>query len=190
MPRCRRRTIVIMAVVVGAASTLSGCASLLGRRRQAQDDRFETFSEYVPEKLEVRTDPEPLEKRMPGVHFASAHWVAQYRQEKREMLPYPDRPLWVNAVVSLDPEATRAFTEALTGEVERLPGIYSDLRQYVPKDDVFAAVAKEKANEIIDVEHMVQDDPGTTDTARFRMDQVAVCAGSNLLILIATEYHM
>ncbi|TFH52706.1 hypothetical protein E4J66_06455 [Actinomyces viscosus] len=55
-----------MAVVVGAASTLSGCASLLGRRRQTQDDRFETFSEYVPEKLEVRTDLEPLEKRMPG----------------------------------------------------------------------------------------------------------------------------
>ncbi|TFH50872.1 hypothetical protein E4J66_13825 [Actinomyces viscosus] len=106
------------------------------------------------------------------------------------MLPYPDRPLWVNAVVSLDPEATRAFTEASTGEVERLPGIYPDLRQYVPKDDVFATVAKEKANEILDVEHMVQDDPSTTDTDRFRTDQVAVCADSNLLILIATEHHM
>ena len=37
--------------------------------------------------LEIRTDLGRLDRRMPGVTISSAHWVMQYWQEKREVLP-------------------------------------------------------------------------------------------------------
>ena len=106
------------------------------------------------------------------------------------MLPSPDRPLWVNAVLVLDSETTKALAAVSTGKVDRLPGIYPDLRQYVPTGDVFSSVPKEKVDDIFDVDNMVQDDPNTTDVDRFGTDKVVVCAESNLLVLVATEYHM
>jgi len=180
---------IVAGVISGIAFVVGGCASLLGGKRQAQDDRFEKFSEYVPEKLGIRTELGPLEKRMPGIRLSGAHWVAQYQQKKHEVLPYPDRPLWVNAVLTLDPESTKAFAAAASGVADRLPGIYPDLRQYVPKGDVFTVVSKEKADEILDVDNMVQNDPSTTDADQFGTDKAVVCADSNLLILMATEYH-
>lgn len=193
----KRRSVVGMGALGGVVLALSGCAVPVenGRRRlssttQTSDGRFAEFTDYVPEKLEIRTDLGPLQRRMPGIGISSAHWVSQYQQEEREVMPYPDRPLWVNAVLTLDPEATRAFDEASSGKANPLPGIYPDLRQYVPKSGAFTTVPKEKANEILDVEHMIQDDPSTTDGDQFGTDQVAVCAESSLLILIATEHHM
>lgn len=181
---------LIAGIASGVVFAVGGCASMLGRQRRAQNDRFEEFSEYVPEKLDVRTDLDQLEKWMPGAHLSEAHWVMQYRQKKREMLPSPDRPLWVNAVLVLDSETTKALAAVSTGKVDRLPGIYPDLRQYVPTGDVFSSVPKEKVDDIFDVDNMVQDDPNTTDVDRFGTDKVVVCAESNLLVLVATEYHM
>jgi len=181
---------LIAGIASGVVFAVGGCASMLGRQRRAQNDRFEEFSEYVPEKLDVRTDLEQLEKWMPGAHLSEAHWVMQYRQKKREMLPSPDRPLWVNAVLVLDSETTKALAAVSTGKVDRLPGIYPDLRQYVPTGDVFSSVPKEKVDDIFDVDNMVQDDPNTTDVDRFGTDKVVVCAESNRLVLVATEYHM
>ena len=60
MTGCGRRAVV----------GLGGCAPLpgLGRRESTrtreQDGRFAEFTEYVPKELEIRTDLEPLEKRM------------------------------------------------------------------------------------------------------------------------------
>jgi len=181
---------LIAGIASGVVFAVGGCASMLGRQRRAQNDRFEEFSEYVPEKLDVRTDLEQLEKWMPGAHLSEAHWVMQYRQKKREMLPSPDRPLWVNAVLVLDSETTKALAAVSTGKVDRLPGIYPDLRQYVPTGDVFSSVPKEKVDDIFDVDNMVQDDPNTTDADQFGTDKVVVCAESNRLVLVATEYHM
>ena len=89
-----RRGVVGMGVLGGVALMLSSCAVLVGsgRRRagpttQAPNDRFAEFTEYVPEKLEIRTDVGPLNRRMPGISVSSAHWVTQYRQEEREVLP-------------------------------------------------------------------------------------------------------
>ena len=78
-----RRAVVGMGVLAGAALALGDCASFpeIGHQKptpaQTQDSRFAEFTEYVPETLEIRTDLEPLERRMPGIRLSSAHWVTQ-----------------------------------------------------------------------------------------------------------------
>ena len=85
-----RRGVVGMGVAGGAALALGGCASAQedGSRSGAtptptSDDRFASFTEYVPVKLEIRTDLGRLDRRMPGITISSAHWVMQYWQEER-----------------------------------------------------------------------------------------------------------
>ena len=119
--------VVGLGVLAGAALALGGCALLPAllpgsRRREStrtreQDRRFAEFTEYVPKELEIRTDLEPLEKRMPGIRFSSAHWVAQYQQRERELLPAPDRPIWTHVVATLEPDGARALAEASTDAV-------------------------------------------------------------------------
>ena len=192
-----RRSAVGMGLVGAAALALGGCASAQedGSRSGAtptptSDGRFASFTEYVPVKLEIRTDLGRLDRRMPGITISSAHWVMQYWQEERELLPAPDRPIWIHGVLALEPASTRALVEASSGTADPLPGIYPDLRQYVPESKVFITVPKEKADEILDVEHMMQDDPREMGTDSIGVEQVAVCADANLLILVATEWHM
>ena len=139
--------------------------------------------------LEIRTDLGRLDRRMPGVTISSAHWVLQYWQEKREVLPPQDRPIWIHGVMTLDPASTRALAEASSGKADPLPGIYPGLRQYVPEGKVFTTVPKEKADAILDIEHMMQDDPSRFESSSFDTEQVAVCADANLLIFIARERH-
>ena len=190
-----RRDVVGMGLAGGAALALGGCAPAQQDQSRpgatpTSDGRFESFTEYVPVTLEIRTDLGRLDRRMPGVTISSAHWVMQYWQEKREVLPPQDRPIWIHGVMTLDPASTRALVEAASGTADPLPGIYPDLRQYVPEGKVFTTVPKEKADEILDVEHMMQDDPREMGTDSIGVEQVAVCADANLLILIATERHM
>ena len=190
-----RRGVVGMGLAGGAALALGGCApAQAGRSRPSatptSDGRFAGFTEYVPVTLEIRTDLGRLDRRMPGVTISSAHWVMQYWQEKREVLPAPDRPIWIHGVLALEPASTRALAEASSGKADPLPGIYPGLRQYVPEGKVFTTVPKEKADEILDVEHMMQDDPREMGTDSIGVEQVAVCADANLLLLIATERHM
>ena len=80
--------------------------------------------------------------------------------------------------------------QASSGTADPLPGIYPDLCQYVPEGKVFTTVPKEKADEILDVEHMMQDDPREMGTDSIGVEQVAVCADANLLIFVAMERHM
>ena len=189
-----RRGVVGMGLVGAVALSLGGCASAQeGRPRpgattSTSDGRFASFTEYVPDRLEIRTDLGRLDRRMPGITISSAHWVAQYQQEERELLPAPDRPIWIHGVLALDPASTRALAEASTGKADPLPGIYPDLRQYVPEGKVFTTVPKEKADEILDVEHMIQDDPNAHGSDGVGVDQAAVCADANLLILMANEH--
>ena len=192
-----RRSAVGMGLVGAAALALGGCASAKEDRSRSgatptptSDGRFAGFTEYVPVKLEIRTDLGRLDRRMPGITISSAHWVMQYWQEERELLPAPDRPIWIHGVMTLDPAGTRALVEASSGTADPLPGIYPDLCQYVAEGKVFTTVPKEKADEILDVEHMMQDDPREMGTDSIGVEQVAVCADANLLILVATERHM
>ena len=192
-----RRSAVGMGLVGAAALALGGCASAKEDRSRSgatptptSDGRFAGFTEYVPVKLEIRTDLGRLDRRMPGITISSAHWVMQYWQEERELLPAPDRPIWIHGVMTLEPASTRALVDASSGTADPLPGIYPDLRQYVPESKVFTTVPKEKADEILDVEHMMQDDPREMGTDSIGVEQVAVCADANLLILVATERHM
>ena len=192
-----RRRVVGMGLVGAAALALGGCASAKEDRSRSgatptptSDGRFASFTEYVPVKLEIRTDLGRLDRRMPGITISSAHWVMQYWQEERELLPAPDRPIWIHGVMTLDPAGTRALVEASSGTADPLPGIYPDLCQYVPEGKVFTTVPKEKADEILDVEHMMQDDPREMGTDSIGVEQVAVCADANLLIFVATERHM
>ena len=159
-----RRDVVGMGLAGGTALALGGCApAQAGRSRPGvtptSDGRFASFTEYVPVTLEIRTDLGRLDRRMPGVTISSAYCVMQYWQEKREILPPQDRPLWVHGVMTLDPASSRALAEASSGKADPLPGIYPDLRQYVPEGKVFTTVPKEKADAILDIEHMMQDDP-------------------------------
>ena len=190
-----RRDVVGMGLAGGTALALGGCApAQAGRSRSSatptSDGRFASFAEYVPVTLEIRTDLGCLDRRMPGVTISSAHWVMQYWQEKREVLPPQDRPLWVHGVMTLDPASSRALAEASSGKADPLPGIYPDLRQYVPEGKVFTTVPKEKADAILDIEHMMQDDPREMGTDSIGVEQVAVCADANLLIFVAMERHM
>ena len=187
-----RRGVVGMGLAGGTALALGGCAPAQdGRSRSSatptSDGRFASFAEYVPVKLEIRTDLGRLDRRMPGVTISSAHWVMQYWQEKREILPPQDRPIWTHAVVALEPDSARALAEASTGAADPLPGIHPDLRQYVPEADAFTAVPTEKADEILDVEHMIQDDPNA-HRHYFDTKEAVICADSNTMILIALEY--
>ena len=189
-----RRGVVGMGLAGGAALALGGCAPAQdGRSRSSatptSDGRFASFTEYVPVTLEIRTDLGRLERRMPGVTISSAHWVMQYQQEQREVLPPQDRPIWIHGVMTLDPAGSQALAEASTGKADPLPGIYPDLRQYVPEDKVFTTVPKEKADAILDIEHMMQDDPSRFESSSFDTEQVAICADANLLIFTATEWH-
>ena len=191
-----RRSAVGMGLVGAAALALGGCASAKEDRSRSgatptptSDGRFAGFTEYVPVKLEIRTDLGRLDRRMPGITISSAHWVMQYWQEERELLPAPDRPIWIHGVLALEPASTRALVEASSGTADPLPGIYPDLRQYVPESKVFTTVPKEKADEILDIEHMMQDDPSRFESSNFETEQVAICADANLLIFIAREWH-
>jgi len=189
-----RRDVVGMGLAGGAALALGGCAPAQQDQSRpgatpTSDGRFESFTEYVPVTLEIRTDLGRLDRRMPGVTISSAHWVLQYWQEKREVLPPQDRPIWIHGVMTLDPASTRALAEASSGKADPLPGIYPGLRQYVPEGKVFTTVPKEKADAILDIEHMMQDDPSRFESSSFDTEQVAVCADANLLIFIARERH-
>ena len=189
-----RRDVVGMGLAGGAALALGGCAPVQEDRSRSSatptsDGRFASFAEYVPVTLEIRTDLGRLDRRMPGVTISSAHWVMQYWQEKREVLPPQDRPIWMHGVMTLDPASSRALAEASTGKADPLPGIYPDLRQYVPEGKVFTTVPKEKADAILDIEHMMEDDPTRFNSPHFETEQVAVCADANLLIFTATEWH-
>ena len=190
-----RRDVVGMGLAGGAALALGGCAPAQQDQSRpgatpTSDGRFESFTEYVPVTLEIRTDLGRLDRRMPGVTISSAHWVMQYWQEKREVLPPQDRPIWIHGVMTLDPASTRALAEASSGKADPLPGIYPGLRQYVPEGKVFTTVPKEKADAILDIEHMMQDDPSRFESSSFDTEQVAICADANLLIFVATERHM
>ena len=93
-----RRDVVGMGLAGGAARALGGCAPAQQdqsrpRVTPTSDGRFASFTEYVPVTLEIRTDLGRLERRMPGVTISSAHWVMQYQQEQREVLPPQDRPI-------------------------------------------------------------------------------------------------
>ena len=194
MAESGRRDVVGMGLAGGAALALGGCAPAQQDQSRpgatpTSDGRFESFTEYVPVTLEIRTDLGRLDRRMPGVTISSAHWVMQYWQEKREILPPQDRPIWIHGVMTLDPASTRALAEASSGKADPLPGIYPGLRQYVPEGKVFTTVPKEKADAILDIEHMMQDDPSRFESSSFDTEQVAVCADANLLILIAREWH-
>ncbi|MDM8076961.1 hypothetical protein QUV91_07850 [Actinomyces viscosus] len=189
-----RRGVVGMGLAGGAALALGGCAPAQEDQSRpsvtpTSDGRFAGFTEYVPVTLEIRTDLGRLDRRMPGVTISSAHWVLQYWQEKREVLPPQDRPIWIHGVMTLDPASTRALAEASSGKADPLPGIYPGLRQYVPEGKVFTTVPKEKADAILDIEHMMQDDPSRFESSSFDTEQVAVCADANLLIFIARERH-
>ena len=188
-----RRGVVGMGLAGGAALAMGGCAPAQEDQSRpsatpTSDGRFASFTEYVPDKLEIRTDLGRLDRRMPGITISSAHWVMQYWQEERELLPAPDRPIWIHGVLALDPASTRALAEASTGKADPLPGIYPDLRQYVPESKVFTTVPKEKADEILDVKHMMRDDPNAHGSDGVGVDQAAVCADANLLILMANEH--
>ena len=189
-----RRGVVGMGLAGGVALALGGCAPAQEDRSRpsatpTSDGRFASFTEYVPVTLEIRTDLGRLDRRMPGVTISSAHWVMQYWQEKREVLPPQDRPIWIHGVMTLDPASTRALAEASSGKADPLPGIHPGLRQYVPEGKVFTTVPKEKADAILDIEHMMQDDPSRFESSSFDTEQVAVCADANLLIFIARERH-
>ena len=189
-----RRGVVGMGLAGGVALALGGCAPAQEDRSRpsatpTSDGRFASFTEYVPVTLEIRTDLGRLDRRMPGVTISSAHWVMQYWQEKREVLPPQDRPIWIHGVMTLDPASTRALAEASSGKADPLPGIYPGLQQYVPEGKVFTTVPKEKADAILDIEHMMQDDPSRFESSSFDTEQVAVCADANLLIFIARERH-
>ena len=189
-----RRDVVGMGLAGGAALALGGCAPAQQDQSRpgatpTSDGRFAGFTEHVPVTLEIRTDLGRLDRRMPGVTISSAHWVLQYWQEKREVLPPQDRPIWIHGVMTLDPASTRALAEASSGKADPLPGIYPGLRQYVPEGKVFTTVPKEKADAILDIEHMMQDDPSRFESSSFDTEQVAVCADANLLIFIARERH-
>lgn len=176
-----RRSFLVRGLLVGGSLILSGC-SISGSE---SDNRFEKFTE--PSKnLTVKTDLRNVCRRMPGIRVSAAHWVAQRKDGGRGDLPAPEDRYWFHAVIELAPDSTRVLAEASDDEASLLPGIYPGLRQYVPKDDVFFSVPKKKADKILDVGNLMQDEEEGVGSEKFGVDRLAVCSSSNLMLLIGS----
>ncbi len=117
-----------------------------------------------------------MTRRMPGLHASAAHWVAQYEQQSREMLPYPDRPYWFHAVIGAEPDSMRALQEVSSGPAGLLPAVHPDLHQYVPKGCSFSIVPADAANSVFDVEHARLD----SNDERFFVEEIVVPSDCDL----------
>lgn len=170
--------------MAGIGGLLGGCSSVFEGLR-ASGPHFAKFTE-PSKKLTVKTDLKNIDRRMPGVQVSAAHWVVQRKGSGRLDLPAPEDRYWLHAVIELKSDSTQRLVGASNGTADPLPGIYPDLRQYVPKKDVFTTVPKAKADEILDVEHLVQDSDEGSGSETFGVDELAVCSSSNLMILIGS----
>ncbi len=168
----------LIGTMMCAVLAVTGCSLPWGGK--PKDKRFAEFSEYVPEKLEVKTDLEAVTtRRMPGLHASAAHWVGQREEKPREVLPDQDPRYWFHAVVSVEPDSAGALQEASSGLAGLLPAIYSDLQQYVPEDCAFNAVPEDEADSILDVEHAQTESEG----GWFLVTELVVSSDCGLVIV-------
>ena len=181
MSNYRRRTVI--GTVACAALVLAGCSR--SQDESYKDDRFAPFSEYVPQKLEVKTDLESVTNRMLGLRPSAAHWVGQYQQDQREPLPYPDRPYWFHAVISIEHDSARVLEEASAGPADILPAVYPDLHQYVPEGCAFSTVPAKTADKLLDVEHAQLD----SKSKWFAVEELVISSGCDLIIMRGMVYR-
>lgn len=167
---------------------LSGCLSWFGRNQGSRDDRFAEYAEYTSTKPVVKTELFLVERRMPAIEVVEAHWVSQQKEGGRYELPAPEPRYWFHVVAELGSDSINTLMGASTGAVDVLPGIQPDLRQYVPKDDVFVSVPSKKADEILDVAHLVKYSSEASKTLTFNVEQLVVSSNSNLMILIGLGF--
>lgn len=179
----RRRDALFLGSISGVTMFLGGCVSWLGGKQGGKKIRSAKFTEYTSTEVVVKTDLPPVEKRMPGIGVVEAHWVSRQKESGRFDLPAPEPRYWFHLVAKLNSDSVEALVKASTGAVDVLPGIQPDLRQYVPADDVYVSVPKEKADEIFDVEH-VQDGGKEVGSDSFYVDQLVVSSNSNLIVVI------
>ncbi|MDU0349092.1 hypothetical protein [Actinomyces sp. MRS3W] len=178
------RRLPLLAAVAALALALTACTS--PSQRQAQDNRFAEFTEYVPEQPTVQTSVDSVTSRMPAIAATEAHFVGQYRVDEGEsQLPAPDRPYWFHAVVNVDPTTSQALDDAATTTPALLPPIHPDLYQYVPQQCAFVTVPGTEANRILDTEHAELDG----ESERFTLNEVALSVDCDLVILIGTGNH-
>lgn len=150
-----------------------------------QDPRFERFTEYVPEPLQVRTDVEVFTVFVPRLQVLRGSYVAQYWQEPREILPPQDRPLWINAVLEVDAAAATTLTEAASGPLELLPPLYPALHPFVPEGTGFSKVEPDEAERLTGAKEYKQGG----DTTWLEVQHLAVCAPEGLVLLVAQLLH-
>lgn len=162
-----------------AALGLVGCSVMRNGVQSAEDDRFAEFTQYVPEPLEIQTDVKPLTKRMPALEVSSANWVAQARLRERELLPEPDRPVWLHAVLKVAPYSAKALDEKSTGSASLLPPVYPELHQYVPKNCAFSAVPSGDADGIVGADLL----PVGSDTENLYVKELAVSVDCDIVVM-------
>ena len=98
----------LIGTMMCAVLAVTGCSLPWGGK--PKDKRFAEFSEYVPEKLEVKTDLEAVTtRRMPGLHASAAHWVGQREEKPREVLPDQDPRYWFTPLSAWNPIALALF---------------------------------------------------------------------------------
>lgn len=161
---------------------VTGCFSPLSKR--SEDSRFEPFDEYVSKRLETLTDVEFFNSFVPDIQVMEVHFVAQarYRYAGDERLPEPDRPYWVHSVFTADSGTLQALADASSGSAHQLPGIYTDLRQYVPQGCTFSTVQADEADTILGTDHAQFD----SAEEGFHVDELVASQDCNLVIMTGT----
>lgn len=180
----RRAFLSGAALCLGVAT--AGCSSFgRGEPQQEHDERFAEFTEYVPEPLSVRTDTDFVSVFMPGLHLVSGHFVCQYWQAPREVIPPQDRPLWVHMVAEVAAEDAQALSAAAAGQAGLLPPVYPDLHQYVPQGTRFMSVGTPEADDLLRVE----DAKSQSQTNWWITDELVVCGQQSLVVITGMIVH-
>lgn len=180
------RRYLTLAGATAVSALLVGCATpagLLGGRRRGEqpDKRFAKLTEHVVEPVTVSTEMKGPIRLMPGLGIVSGSFIGQGWAEGRVDLPYPDRPVWMHAVLEVSPEPAQALEEAAQAVAELLPPVHPALHHLVPLGAEFKEVAPADADYVLAVDQ-AQLDPSE---ARFGTEQLVVCAAKRLVVMTA-----
>ena len=175
-----RKAIVLAVICV--TLILANCSSPL-RGERYKDSRFAEYTQYTPNKPEVSTDMELFKSFTPDAQVSNIYFVIQKRYRKGESrLPEPDRPYWVHSVFTADSGTLQALADASSGSAHQLPGIYTDLRQYVPQGCTFSTVQADEADTILGTDHAQFD----SAEEGFHVDELVASQDCNLVIMTGT----
>lgn len=145
-------TLKVLASLMSAAALAAACnpfAHDSSRSSGAQDPRFAPFSVSSENEPVYGNDTDYVNHRMPNLNASEGHY-AQILVADSTWLPVPETKFWFSGVAVASEETIAQLQQEIEGSVQLLPGIHSDLYQYVPQECEFNSVPADRANTILD----------------------------------------